>query len=138
MVMEEIHREDAAARRPKGMVTGITDFLIHVIVAGADPLIICLSLLATFMGLSFSKSRRSTFVIGALTGCLIAMLVGTLDYFAHHHDGVTMSRSVSFDLPMQMTGAFAAALIEVLVFSELAGFVRRALHKKPNVSKEQP
>jgi hypothetical protein len=142
MVIEEIRREDAAARRPTGSMAAITDFLVHVIIAGTDPVIIILSLLAVGIATSVTNGRKTTFVGGVVTGCFVAIVVGALDHSDHHHDGVIMSRSVSFDLSMKMAGAFVAALgafvaalIEVVIFLELIGLVQRTVRKTANASK---
>jgi hypothetical protein len=128
MVTNEIMRENAALRRPHGIVPDALDFFVHMIVAGIDPVIIIPALLAGFI----AKSRKSVSVVGLVTACLVAALVVVLDYSAHHYDGVIMRRSVSFDLPMHAAAVFADVWIEAMIFRELiALFWRRKPSVKP-------
>lgn len=128
-VMNEILRENAAARRPKGIVPGTIDFFVHMVVAGTDPLIILPAVISAFI----AQSRKSVLWIGLLTGCLVSIFVGFLDYSSHHYDGVIMSRTVSFDLPMKLAATLAAVWIEAFVFREFIAFVRRMVRKPENI-----
>ena len=121
MVASEMMRENAASRRPRGIVPDAVDFLAHMIVAGIDPETIIISLMTAFI----AKSRKAALLLGLVAAILLAVVIVVLDYSAHHYDGVIMSRTVSFDLPSHAAASFVDVWIEVFIFYELVALIRR-------------
>jgi hypothetical protein len=102
-------------------MTMILRLLVSVVASGTDPIAVVVAVISAFL----APSRKSCLGIGLLGGCLIATISAGLDYSSHHYAGVVMSREVSPDFWMHVSGVLVAVWIEAMVFREVIGLFRR-------------